>query len=96
MVALDYVAKVMRSAAGIIADLAIAADTLKDEAEGFSVSGVYFHEECFGHKGPDMVELALLRVTQDERLIALHVKAMEHKRRRLSPAPAPTDRDPHA
>jgi hypothetical protein len=32
---------------------------LLDEAMGFSVSGVYFDEECMGHKGPELARKAL-------------------------------------
>jgi hypothetical protein len=34
---------------------------LLEEAEGFNVSGVYFDEDCMGHKGPALARAALSR-----------------------------------
>ncbi len=36
-----------------------ALEVLLDEAECFNVSGVYFDEECMGHKGPALARQAL-------------------------------------
>lgn len=36
-----------------------ALQVLLDEATSFSVSGVYFDEDCMGHKGPDLARKAL-------------------------------------
>lgn len=43
----------------LAAKLAKALDVLSDEADHFSVSGVYFHEPCMGHKGLDLAREAL-------------------------------------
>lgn len=44
-----------------IEQLRHALKVLLKEATGFSVSGVYFDEECMGHKGPDLARAALSR-----------------------------------
>jgi hypothetical protein len=36
-----------------------ALEVLLEEAEGFNVLGVYFDEQCMGHRGPDMARAAL-------------------------------------
>lgn len=36
-----------------------ALETLYEEADGFSVSGVYFSEPCHGHKGLEMARKVL-------------------------------------
>ena len=45
--------------ADIVERMAEALEILLDEADGFSVSGVYFNEPCMGHKGPDLARSAL-------------------------------------
>lgn len=40
-------------------DLLAALKTLLKEAENFGVSGVYFTEDCMGHKGPDLARAAI-------------------------------------
>jgi hypothetical protein len=40
-----------------------ALEVLLDEAERFGVSGVYFDEKCFEHKGPDLARAALAPLT---------------------------------
>lgn len=45
--------------ADIAERMAVALEILLDEADGFSVSGVYFNEPCMGHKGPDLARSAL-------------------------------------
>jgi hypothetical protein len=42
-----------------IEQLTNALEKLLDEAENFSVSGVYFTEKCMGHKGPALARAAL-------------------------------------
>jgi hypothetical protein len=58
-----------------------ALETLLDEAESFTVSGVNFSESCFGHKGPALARAALaaLREVQakQERLERVLLAAKE-------------------
>jgi hypothetical protein len=42
-------------------DLLAALKTLLDEAENFSVSGVYFTEKCMNHKGPALAHDAIAK-----------------------------------
>lgn len=42
-------------------ELVEALKVLADEANGFSISGVYFNEKCMGHKGLDMAFAALAK-----------------------------------
>jgi Lar family restriction alleviation protein len=42
-----------------VQELVEALTVLLDEAENFSVSGVYFDEKCMGHKGPTLARAAL-------------------------------------
>ena len=44
-------------------DLLEALRVLTQEADSFSVDGVYFHEKCFGHKGLDMAYDAIEKAT---------------------------------
>ncbi len=44
-------------------DLLKALQVLYDEADSFSVSGVYFNEKCMGHKGLDLAEKAIKKAT---------------------------------
>ncbi len=38
---------------------------LLEEAENFSVSGVYFNEKCMGHKGPAMAYAVLASIEEN-------------------------------
>lgn len=53
------VASNITEAADAIEKLRKALTVLLDEATSFSVSGVYFDEECMGHKGPELARQAL-------------------------------------
>lgn len=48
-----------REAADTIDALVKGLETLLGEAISFSVSGVYFDEDCMGHKGPALARAAL-------------------------------------
>jgi hypothetical protein len=43
------------------ADLLQALKVLADEADNFSVSGVYFNEPCMGHKGLELAYAAIAK-----------------------------------
>jgi hypothetical protein len=47
--------------AKINADLLEALEILLDEADSFSVDGVYFNEKCMGHKGIDLARAAIAK-----------------------------------
>ena len=47
-------------------DLLEALKVLADEANGFSISGVYFNEKCMGHKGLDMAFAAIAKATGEQ------------------------------
>jgi hypothetical protein len=42
-------------------DLLAALQVLFDEADSFSIDGVYFNEKCMGHKGLDMARAAIAK-----------------------------------
>lgn len=54
----------LRRLVAINAELVEALEVLADEANAFNVSGVYFNENCMGHKGLDMAEAALEKAKQ--------------------------------
>lgn len=56
---LDLADIVCADAISEIKRLRQALEVLLDEATGFNVSGVYFDEECMGHKGPALARAAL-------------------------------------
>lgn len=43
----------------LIVEMLEALNVLYDEADGFSASGVYFHEPCMGHKGLGLAAAAI-------------------------------------
>lgn len=51
--------KAAMEAADEIEKLRHALRVLLEEATNFSVSGVYFDEDCMGHKGPELARKAL-------------------------------------
>jgi hypothetical protein len=50
---------IQHEAAAVIEALVKALEVLLDEATNFNVSGVYFDEDCMGHKGPALARAIL-------------------------------------